>query len=457
MPIQVAVFGVVAGAMAGGVVGSGPTADWIGWAVAGAIISVIALVATVLVFQPGLRRLAQVGSLTAVILVSAAVAGAYAWTLGDGIDLAFNDDDRDLKASATVAALAVIALGFSVVPGLLFYLFERQSLTTLYKHTIRNIFRLHQRLEVVDDVQAEYGDKLAEAFGTQSGTRAERNRPGTRFPLILSTIVFTFGWVAIIDPSLAHVTDTEGTVVRLGDLRPDINHLSMAFIGAYFFSMNNIARAYAREDLRPKTYTHAVVRVFLAVLLSIALAEIISVGDTAGVGSADRTLLFSLSFMAGITPDSVLLFIQNAAGTAAGKISKTLVSDELSLTSLQGMDVYERARLREEGVTNIQALVNHDIVDLIIATRFSAARLADWIDEGTLELHIRKHENGSSVLRGEIEKEGIRTATELASRATLNEPLRSLAMHLRSDPQIRMLDWWRASELRLAEPIVVDL
>jgi hypothetical protein len=53
-------------------------------------------------------------------------------------------------------------------------------------------------------------------------------------------------------------------------------------------------------------------------------------------------------------------------------------------TDLEGIDLYDRTRLAEEGVNNVEALAHADIVDLMSSTRNCAAQLVDWTDQAIL-------------------------------------------------------------------------
>ena len=58
------------------------------------------------------------------------------------------------------------------------------------------------------------------------------------------------------------------------------------------------------------------------------------------------------------------------------------------LTDLEGIDLYDRTRLAEEGINNVEALAHADIVDLMSSTRISAAELVDWTDQAILYLRV---------------------------------------------------------------------
>jgi hypothetical protein len=93
----------------------------------------------------------------------------------------------------------------------------------------------------------------------------------------------------------------------------------------------------------------------------------------------------------------------------------------LPLQHLEGLDLYDRARLLDEGVTNIEALAHHDLIDLLLETRIPAGRLVDWVDQAILYLHLVNplSEDGArhayAASRQSLRKLGIRTATDLES------------------------------------------
>ena len=72
----------------------------------------------------------------------------------------------------------------------------------------------------------------------------------------------------------------------------------------------------------------------------------------------------------------------------AGIFKMLPLHEPAPLTSLEGIDLYDRTRLDEEGVNNVEGLAHSDIVDLMSSTRISAAQLVDWTDQAILYLHV---------------------------------------------------------------------
>ena len=99
-----------------------------------------------------------------------------------------------------------------------------------------------------------------------------------------------------------------------------------------------------------------------------------------------------------------------ASGQTTGNSGKEALDefeDRSPLLALDGIGIYERTRLAEEGITSIQALARHDLVDLMLSSRIPASRLIDWVDQALLYQHV------TTADRRLLRNAGIRTATEL--------------------------------------------
>jgi len=78
--------------------------------------------------------------------------------------------------------------------------------------------------------------------------------------------------------------------------------------------------------------------------------------------------------------------------------------------------------LADEGITNVEGLAHHDLIQLLLQTRIPAPRLVDWTDQAILYLHVgtagaTESEDGRGITRGDtllcLKAFGIRTATDL--------------------------------------------
>jgi hypothetical protein len=212
--------------------------------------------------------------------------------------------------------------------------------------------------------------------------------------------------------------------------------MTAAFLGGYFFAVQVVLLGYVRGDLRPKTYTVVTVRIVVAVILAWTLEGLF--------GSSDWVL--AAAFLGGIIPDTVLRQIRDVAAQAPVKVRRAVdqwrgnrssatdsvneFEDRSPLIALDGIDIYERTRLAEEGITSIQALARHDLVDLILSSRIPASRLVDWLDQALLYQHVTPAD------LQQLRKAGIRTATELLA-ASRNQNKAQLIKQLQGDKELQ--------------------
>jgi hypothetical protein len=103
----------------------------------------------------------------------------------------------------------------------------------------------------------------------------------------------------------------------------------------------------------------------------------------------------------------------------------------LPLSRLDDVDIYDCTRLEEEGITSIQALARHDLVDLILSSRIPVPRLIDWVDQAVLHQHVPRE-----VARlGQL---GIRTATDYLLACACPKALNELTAALRGKSAIKI-------------------
>jgi hypothetical protein len=296
----------------------------------------------------------------------------------------------------------------ALLPALLYFLFDREHLDTLRQRFVRQIMRFDPGMRYGREVKAKYGNQMEEAYGRDAEGKL---LPGRRSPLLLATLVLSLGWTFTLLHGDVLIVRERGIAALF---EPRQTAVSFGFIGAYFYGINAVLRGYIRKDLRPKTYSALTVRIFVVVLL----AWVLEVMWQNNNGST----LFAVAFLAGIVPETALVLIQETVRGAVGNRFPGIDEDPDQLTKLEGIDLYDRARLFDEGVTNVESLAHHDVVELMLQTRIPVPRLVDWIDQAILYLHAgpRSADEGSGtpcLSRAQCLKKlrdyGIRTATDL--------------------------------------------
>jgi hypothetical protein len=331
----------------------------------------------------------------------------------------------------------ILLILMSVLPALMFFQFDREKLSTLVDRWLHAVFRLDPSLQTVADVDAKYGRRVEEFFGASLavGEQTTQRRLRNRTPVVVATLLIAIGWIVVlINTSLAGSTSAGPNPAHASFQRlfvPEATPLTMAFLGSYFLCVQVALRGYVRGDLKPKTYNLLTVRILMAVILAWALQALF--------GTHPTTL--ALSFLAGIIPNTVLLVIRDVGARSSRSLvdlvqraSASLAdtdqfappdeqgssaddSDELSsrspLTQLDEIDVYERTRLEEEGITCVQALARHDLIDLMLSSRIPVPRLIDWLDQALLYQHVAPKVAA-------LHRLGIRSATDFLQLWTLS-------------------------------------
>jgi len=216
--------------------------------------------------------------------------------------------------------------------------------------------------------------------------------------VLVCAFVMTLAWIMTLAPVGEEFQPANAKEV-LASLMPQRSSTVFGFLGVYFFSLRLIALRYARGDLKPKAYTNIMVRLFIVLVLSWVL-EVIFTGEP--------SVMLVLAFLFGITPDEFFTWLKQAVrGTVP---ANAFPQSTLPLNGLEGIDLYDLARLESEGIVNIEGLAHHELIDLIIETRIPVPRLLDWVDQAILYLHLIGGTDESARIK--LREYGIRTATD---------------------------------------------
>ena len=79
------------------------------------------------------------------------------------------------------------------------------------------------------------------------------------------------------------------------------------------------------------------------------------------------------------------------------------LEEAFPLSDLDEITLYDRARLLEEGIENVENLAHYNFIDLMLARPPTTPRLADLVDQAILYIHLKKsvtdNKNASSEKR----------------------------------------------------------
>jgi hypothetical protein len=437
---------------------------------------------------PALRRVAAAAWMNTLIL---AVIGVGAITTGvvrsHG---ALWDGPWTQRA---VAVFTVWLLAF--LPGWLYVRFLGLRGKALWNDFVLNLYRLRiDRPEYLPRPPADseyvelsgalhggherdniYRQKFNAYYGPTVSDLADRDGSDRRsadvtvdslFPVFVCTATLAVGWSAILwNPT---------TLMR--PLEPWAA-LEFGFVGAYAFAVSLLIRRFFQSDLRPSAYASIVVRIVI-VLCTVALLH--QLFTASGVAhSAQHRLEYVAAFVVGFFPLVGLQALQRAGARTLHSVVPHVVP-RYPLDRLDGLSVWDEARLMEEGVEDMQNLTTANLVEVILHTRAPVGRLVDWIDQAVLCIHLAPETDGAgsekdapagggtTSPRVALRRVGIRTATDFlavfrpdldgscplsdADIAALQlDPagMRALARVLAAEPALNVVRNWKHGAPRL--------
>jgi hypothetical protein len=327
----------------------------------------------------------------------------------------------------------VAAALLASLPGLLYLEFIRFKGQTLYDEYVINLFRLgidqdcnlpappshtsyylrwkkdHDRLET-NSTDNLYRKKFEAVYGQQAvSTRKLFADPDSHpersegfFPVLLATVLLCVGWAMVVQPELYRNIDLLGGLPFSGRPKLPIEALEYGFIGAYWFILQDVIRRYFRDDLKTAAYVSASARIILVVIV----VTMVSLASTSA-----STQLNVLAFFIGIFPQIGVQILKAGVNKAFKGVVPSLDS-KYPLSDLDGLTIWDQARLFEEGIEDLHGLVTANLVDVILGTRIPVDRLVDWLDQALLYLHVPA-DSGGRKPREALRTLGIRTATDL--------------------------------------------
>ena len=328
-----------------------------------------------------------------------------------------------------VAAIVI----FASLPGLLYVQFVRFKGRSLYDEFVINLFRLkidrYCNLPAPPRHTSYFAEWLAEhkklanpgrdnlyrrkfeaVYGEQAVSTRElfadpAKRPARSeglYPVVLATALLTLGWAIVVQPDLYHDFNLLGHLPFSGQPHLPYTALQFGFIGAYWFILQDLTRRYFRQDLKTAAYVSASVRL-IVVTITVATVALLPVGPPAR--------LDVLAFFIGVFPQIGIQLLKAGTGKLLSHAIPSM-SARFPLSDLDGLTVWDQARLLEEGIEDVHALATANLVDLLLGTRVPVNTLIDWVDQALLYLSVPT-ECGDRSPRDDLRMFGIRTATDL--------------------------------------------
>jgi len=234
--------------------------------------------------------------------------------------------------------------------------------------------------------------------------------------LAISYFIFTDYFAKDLEDSL-FLTGAFYGQGKQGLIYQSLSVLSMAFLGGFLWSAQNIIRRMIAYDLSPSVYYSAGIRIILAAVIALVLSFIIGADSSTNIINFQSSL-GAISFLTGMFPERVLNYIINL-------YKRFFSPDELnekvlSLYNVEGISLMHRERLAEIGIDNAQNLATASLTKLLIETPYGARQLIDWIGQAKLLCYAK--ENITS-----LREVGIRSVFDLLKVHQSREGLREIS------------------------------
>ena len=134
--------------------------------------------------------------------------------------------------------------------------------------------------------------------------------------------------------------------------------LRFGFVGAYWFILQDLIRRYFRDDLKTSAYVSVSARIIVVVVLVATMSLLPMEPQEQAV----------LAFLVGVFPQLGVQMLK----TGVGKLGKRMLQNlerRYPLADLDGLSVWDEARLAEEGIEDLQGLTTANLVDVLLYPR----------------------------------------------------------------------------------------
>ncbi len=193
--------------------------------------------------------------------------------------------------------------------------------------------------------------------------------------------------------------------------RRSIATLSWTFIGAFLWSSSTLVRRLSKADITPILYYKASFRILFACGVALVFSFLIGPLKLFGGAESSNAFVPALAFVAGILPDSFFNYLLQLLKNIIER--NDINTKDLALKKIEGMSLYHRERLLEEGIDNAQNLSQASLTQLMIRTPFEPRQVLDWMGQAKLLCHMKDQ-------IGKAHDVGIRSVYDFVSLAENN-------------------------------------
>lgn len=196
--------------------------------------------------------------------------------------------------------------------------------------------------------------------------------------------------------------ERDGTLGLSENFKRSVVAISMAFLGAYIWSIQYIFRRMMTLDLPPGAYYSVGSRMIYSAFLAVVFQYAVTVGEIKDFSASSQFIV--ISFLIGIFPERALAWMKDSTGRIFADHRDS--SDELPLEMIEGISGFHKTRLSELGIDNVQNLAHASLLELILKTPFKPRVLVDWMAQARLCLEFKQHTKA-------IRQAGVRSILDL--------------------------------------------
>jgi hypothetical protein len=291
----------------------------------------------------------------------------------------FSSIDIFHRIAVMVIILIIITI-FSIFPTLTYLVFDKWG---MYRATEKTKSELRHENINISHLSDEIEDESKKIY----------SRVSYPIPVLLATYSMIIGWVLFFfseGPSYLYGLMRSGAVSYIFDNFGNTHPVVFGFLGAFFWALGTLFHRYIRGDLKAAVFINVTVRIWTVIVLTLVLTTVWTGYDQFWKLFGDKSeapkALLAVCFMVGIFPEIGLELIKKSFKGIISVSSR----NEISLSKIQGLTIWDQGRLAEEGIDNVQNLATCDVVGLIVNTRLGVMSLLNWVDQAILILHANK-------------------------------------------------------------------